>query len=185
MDKVRSRHVAALLAGVGALFLAAGLAYATIPDSGGVIHGCFAKSGGTLRVIDASVTGCKQTETSLDWNVQGQKGDPGEPATDLWAVVDSPQIGPVSLVRGSGVVAVGEGTADNGAVDVHFDRDISGCAFAATVGDHDGFANGEQPVTGSATASFVFENPTVVRVLTRTADTGAAVDMSFGVAVFC
>jgi hypothetical protein len=57
----------------------AAAAYATIPDSGGVIHGCYAKSGGTIRVIDASVTGCKSTETSLDWNQQGQPGLPGPP----------------------------------------------------------------------------------------------------------
>ena len=51
--------------------------YATIPDSGGTIHGCYAKSGGSLRVIDAGVTNCKSTETSLDWNVQGQQGPQG------------------------------------------------------------------------------------------------------------
>jgi hypothetical protein len=60
----------------------AGAAYATIPGSDGVIHACYAKSGGALRVIDASVTNCKAGETSLNWDQQGQpgpKGDPGEP----------------------------------------------------------------------------------------------------------
>jgi len=42
-----------------------------------VIHGCYAKSGGTLRVIDAGVTSCKSSETSLDWNVQGPAGPAG------------------------------------------------------------------------------------------------------------
>jgi hypothetical protein len=55
----------ALAAAVG------GVAYATIPDPAGTIHGCYARSGGSLRVIDDSVTNCKSTETSLDWNVQG------------------------------------------------------------------------------------------------------------------
>lgn len=174
-----------LIAMLAAGAVAAGTAFATIPDSTGMIHACFTKSGGTLRVIDASVTSCKASETSLEWNVQGIQGDPGEPATGLWAVVDSPSSGPVALDRGSGVVGVAEGTLDNGAVDVFFDRDVDACAFVATVGEHDGFADGEPFSTGSATASFLRVNPTVVRVLTRTADTGAAVDMSFSVAVLC
>ena len=57
----------------------AGAAYATIPGGDGVIHGCYSKSGGALRVIDASVTNCKATETSLNWNQQGQPGPPGPP----------------------------------------------------------------------------------------------------------
>jgi hypothetical protein len=63
----------------------AGTAYATIPGGDGLIHGCYAKSGGTLRVIDASVTNCKSGETALNWNQQGQpgpqgpQGEPGPP----------------------------------------------------------------------------------------------------------
>jgi Collagen triple helix repeat (20 copies) len=61
----------------GALAVGGGIAYATIPADG-VIHGCYAKSGGALRVIDATVTGCKASETSLDWNVQGPAGPTGQ-----------------------------------------------------------------------------------------------------------
>jgi hypothetical protein len=60
----------------------AGTAYAAIPGGHGVIHGCYAKSGGTLRVIDASITNCKSGETALNWaqqGIPGPKGDPGEP----------------------------------------------------------------------------------------------------------
>ena len=56
---------------------AAGIAYATIPDASGTIHACYSKSGGTLRVIDASVTACKSGETSLSWSVQGIPGPQG------------------------------------------------------------------------------------------------------------
>jgi hypothetical protein len=52
---MRARVVVAALA-VLAMFAVSGIAYATIPDSGGVIHGCYGKSGGDLRVIDATVT---------------------------------------------------------------------------------------------------------------------------------
>lgn len=62
---------------VGALLALGGIAYATIPDANGVIHGCYGKSGGDLRVIDATVTNCAKTETSLNWNVKGATGPVG------------------------------------------------------------------------------------------------------------
>ena len=54
----------------------AGVALATIP-SGGVISACYLKSGGTLRVLDASTGTCSSKETSLAWNVQGVPGVAG------------------------------------------------------------------------------------------------------------
>ena len=50
-----------------------GIAYASIPDSAGVIHGCYGKSNGQLRVIDEGQS-CKNNETALDWNEQGPQG---------------------------------------------------------------------------------------------------------------
>ena len=58
------RRLFVLLATTGALLVTAGIAYASIPDSSGVIHGCFGKSGGDLRVIDNTVTNCQKTESS-------------------------------------------------------------------------------------------------------------------------
>jgi hypothetical protein len=65
--------------GLVAVALAAvvGVAYATIPDSNGVIHACYNKSTGTLRVIDSSVTNCPSNDTALNWNVQGPQGPQG------------------------------------------------------------------------------------------------------------
>jgi hypothetical protein len=86
------RTLVTVAAMLGILAVGGSVALATIPGSDGVIHGCYTKSGGTLRVIDASVTACKSTETGLNWNVtgppgpagpsgaigaQGPKGDPG------------------------------------------------------------------------------------------------------------
>jgi hypothetical protein len=74
-----------IAAGVGvmvATVLAGGVAWATIPGGDGVIHSCYAKSGGAVRVIDSSVTNCAKNETSLNWNVQGVKGDPGTNGTN-------------------------------------------------------------------------------------------------------
>jgi len=64
---------------IAALAVAGGVAYATIPDSTGTIHGCYLRSGGAVRVIDDSTTNCKTNEMSLDWNRQGVQGPPGPP----------------------------------------------------------------------------------------------------------
>ncbi len=62
----------------------AGIAYATIPDGSGVIHGCYAKASsntvppGSLRVIDTGVgQSCGLNEVALTWNQQGVKGATG------------------------------------------------------------------------------------------------------------
>jgi len=65
-----------LLGGGAVLALAvAGIAYAAIPDSSGVIHGCYSKTG-ALRVIDSTAK-CANGETALAWNQKGVKGDAG------------------------------------------------------------------------------------------------------------
>ena len=69
----------ALLIAITALVVAlGGVAYATIPDSGGVIHGCYLKAVGSLRVIDPS-TGqhCTVVETPIQWNQTGPQGPSG------------------------------------------------------------------------------------------------------------
>jgi hypothetical protein len=51
-----------------------GVAYATIPDSGGAIHSCCDNSG-TLSVVDAAVgRTCKHNETQLNWNQTAPAG---------------------------------------------------------------------------------------------------------------
>ncbi len=65
-----------LLAAIASVLLFSAVAFAAIP-SDGVINGCYSKSGGTLRVIDASVTKCKTGETSLSWNQTGPVGPVG------------------------------------------------------------------------------------------------------------
>jgi hypothetical protein len=67
----------ALLALAGLALVAGGIAFASIPDSNQVIHGCYVKSGGNLRVIDSTVTNCKASETALNWSQSGPKGATG------------------------------------------------------------------------------------------------------------
>src|SRR5437016_14590759 len=77
-----SRAAVGLLIAVASL-AAGGIASATIPDSGGVIHGCYAKASGgtapgTLRVIDTGFgQSCGLNEVALNWNQQGVKGATG------------------------------------------------------------------------------------------------------------
>jgi hypothetical protein len=76
-----SRRAAALLVSAVAVAIGGSYAYASIPDSAGVIHGCYDKNG--LRVIDpSSGAACKNNETSLDWSQSGPQGPPGQDGTD-------------------------------------------------------------------------------------------------------
>ena len=63
----RARWAALIAIVIG--LAAGGIAYASIPDSSGVIHGCYARKDGSLRAIntDAGAT-CSAKENSLTWN---------------------------------------------------------------------------------------------------------------------
>ena len=86
---------------VGVLVSAAlgAVAYASIPDAGGVIQGCYKTASGDLRVIDDSNASCKAGETALDWNQQGiqgpqgpqgQQGPPGQDSVSGHVYVSNP-----------------------------------------------------------------------------------------------
>jgi len=63
----RGRWVLAAM--VVGLALAGGIAYATVPDSSGVIHGCYQTHNGRLRVVDtAAGAACRATEKALNWS---------------------------------------------------------------------------------------------------------------------
>jgi hypothetical protein len=72
-------------AAVALCAIAAGVAYATIPDAQGVIHGCYKAQNGQLRVIDPNLDSCGPSENALEWSQtgpqgpQGPKGDQGVP----------------------------------------------------------------------------------------------------------
>src|SRR5215472_10893180 len=60
---------------VAALAAAAGVGYATIPDSQGLIHACYKVTKGDLRVIDSG--NCAPGELALSWNQTGPQGPAG------------------------------------------------------------------------------------------------------------
>lgn len=59
------------------LAMLGGVAYASIPDDDGVIHGCYKTSDGKLRVIDSATQTCASGETSLTWSQTGPQGPTG------------------------------------------------------------------------------------------------------------
>jgi hypothetical protein len=77
-NHLRQRGIRLLLATTALLALAAGMAYAAIPDSNGVVQACYQKVNGQLRVIDTSKGGsCNASETALSWNQTGPPGAKG------------------------------------------------------------------------------------------------------------
>lgn len=72
------RPAVVALVAVGTLLVAGGIAYATIPDGNGVIHGCYKTNSGTLRVIDSDqAQTCSNSETPLNWGQTGPQGAQG------------------------------------------------------------------------------------------------------------
>jgi hypothetical protein len=74
---LRGRRLVVVAAALFAVL--GGIAYASIPDAGGVYHACVMKNG-QLRIIDPSSDQCRASnESEITFNQQGQKGDPGSP----------------------------------------------------------------------------------------------------------
>jgi hypothetical protein len=88
----------AMAVAIVALVIAAGgVAFATIPDSAGTIHGCYLGGSGNLRVV-GSAADCRSNETPISWN---QEGRPGPSSVT--------PLGDVTLARGESKVLFSEG----------------------------------------------------------------------------
>jgi hypothetical protein len=188
----KGKRSATVIAAIVLVAIAAGVAYASIPDSAGVIHGCY-KTGGShaLRVIDTGVSGhCNGDEKPLNWNqtgpqgpagatgATGAQGPAGESATALWAVVRMNGEGQEEIQYGSHAVSVARFVNENGSVryEVTFDQDVSQCAYAGSTASS-GFLHfspngglGEEAVVN---VSFILPNA------------GNSTDANFHLAVFC
>lgn len=63
--------------------IAGGIAFAAIPDSSGVIHGCYnpngakAQNGTTLNIIDSDTASCRSNLAAITWNQTGPQGPAG------------------------------------------------------------------------------------------------------------
>src|SRR5580765_1618930 len=78
MKRLLGRRVAVALVVVVAIAVA-GIAYASIPDANGVIHGCYNSDNGALRVFGKSkdFQQCNSGEKPLDWSQTGPTGPTG------------------------------------------------------------------------------------------------------------
>jgi hypothetical protein len=106
MRLLSGRARAAGLVAVAVGLTAAGISYAAIPDSQQVIHGCYAKSNGALRVIDpgANQTCDTKKENPLPWNQRGPSGPTGADGVDGTNGATGPtgDRGPTGLAGSSG-----------------------------------------------------------------------------------
>lgn len=74
--------VAALVVVVGGA-VGGGIAYATIPDSSGVIHACYSpngakgNNGAELRIVDSDEASCNKNQVEVTWNETGPPGADG------------------------------------------------------------------------------------------------------------
>jgi Collagen triple helix repeat (20 copies) len=106
MIKQRLRTLIPVTATAG-LVVGVGIAMGAIPDSGGVIHGCYKRTEGQLRVIDPGQGGsCRRSETALTWSQQGPQGVPGPQgaAGPQGPTGDTGPQGPVGLTGPAGAV---------------------------------------------------------------------------------
>jgi hypothetical protein len=99
LTKRRIAAAAAIAFAVGA-----GITYAAIPDSSGVIHGCVNDGSGLLRVIDTGQS-CKPAETGLDW-VQSAGYQVFGSNIEITAVAPTPLQQVVSLTLPPGSYAI-------------------------------------------------------------------------------
>jgi len=82
----------AFLAVMAIGLLAAGVAWATIPDGSGMIHACDKTVGGQLRAIDPGTGGtCLSSETALNWPQTPAQGLQGIQGVQGIKGIDGPQ----------------------------------------------------------------------------------------------
>jgi hypothetical protein len=121
------RRLVIILGSVAMVLLVAATAYAAIPGSNGVFHGCVGKRTGILRVIDPAAGGKCSTirgleETPIQWNQTGPAGPPGTgTVSDLTntrtatATLTGPQVVMVAASCDAGDIPVnGDFTVDGG-----------------------------------------------------------------------
>jgi hypothetical protein len=88
MMKRRGRVFSASVGLVALLAIGAGsVAFGAIPDSGGLIHGCYSSNaskqtnGTQLNIVDADVASCNKNQQEVTWNKEGRPGADGVSVT--------------------------------------------------------------------------------------------------------
>jgi Collagen triple helix repeat (20 copies) len=78
LSRFRRRSLV-ILGGVAAVVATAtGMAVASIPDAGGVIHACYKSAQGQVRIVE-SAADCNPSELPIQWSQTGPTGPAGPP----------------------------------------------------------------------------------------------------------
>ncbi|WP_457032063.1 hypothetical protein [Kitasatospora sp. P5_F3] len=96
------RRGVVLLTATALTATAAGISWASIPDSSGEIHGCYQKSTGLVRVIDSPSQQCHGGEAPLSWSQGGPAATPAGTAYGAYRELRSNPTGsdPIQLPAG-------------------------------------------------------------------------------------
>lgn len=130
-----------------------GLAVASIPSSNGVIHSCYSKSTGSLRVV--SSTRCPRGQASLAWNqrgprgLKGNTGAQGPGAQVLRFTSDTTNSRFTVLRRVSGYTFEAKCTVSSGSSTVEMDLIIPNGVTVAEAGSVIDSINGDAAFAGS------------------------------------
>ena len=117
---------------LGASTFAAAVAVLQVPDAAGVIHACYQKNNGQLRVVNAAAD-CNPSEVALDWNQRGTGG----PA------------GPAGATGASGSVGAAGGPGATGASGTNGSQGATGVGATGATGSSGAIgATGPQGPTG-------------------------------------
>ena len=150
-----------LLTATAGLVVGVGIATGAIPDGGGVIHGCYQKNNGQLRVIDPGQgDACRPSETPLNWSQQGPQGaagpqgatgpqgttGPAGPTGSQGAPGDTGATGPQGPPGPGATIWFGE--SDNGAIVISNGHVVFGPATGHTAGSGEYFIDLDKGVTG-------------------------------------
>jgi hypothetical protein len=121
------------LAVAGAVFGIATAVQAAIPDAQGVIHGCYQKVNGQLRVVDtAAGQSCNPSELPLNWSQKGTTGARGPTGTKGTTGDRGPTgaTGPASLAALQGSPCTIDGSPST--VDVSVDQGTGAISLTCT-----------------------------------------------------
>jgi hypothetical protein len=67
----------AAVGAVGVVVVFGAGAVASVPSPDGTIHGCYAKTGGSTRIIDPASQRCTASERPISWSQRGPRGPRG------------------------------------------------------------------------------------------------------------
>jgi hypothetical protein len=163
-----SKRRLSLFGGLALAVLAAAGAYAAIPNSGGVINGCYQKNEGLLRVIDSDTEACRTSEVPIAWSQTGPQGPPGPQGPAGPQGLQGPQgakgeagtNGVSGWERKTGTLFVGHGPNDFFAVDAQCSsgKKPLGGGYQLKTGQDGGAGGLEREASDEVLASVPLEN---------------------------